>query len=107
MNDAAIYLRLRTVCCGEWGCSPPEFERLAARGDIAAEDVMEALLWRACQPLGGNVMRYVFREVEEEKEQAAKGKVFEAQRLALLLRGETDDGKRSEILEALRRINEE
>ena len=62
MDDAALYIRLRAVCCSVWGIPPPEFERLAKEGRIAAEDAIEAMLLWASSGLGSNAMEYLFRE---------------------------------------------
>ena len=62
MDDAALYIRLRAVCCTSWGLAPPEFDRLAEEGRVAAEDAIEALLLRAGAGFGWDPMAYIFRE---------------------------------------------
>lgn len=102
-NLDAVYIRLRAMCCAEWGRSPGEFEAACERGEIAVEDVVELFLYRASEPiLGGRILPFLFRERERNRAE----RLAEARLLMFQVRATKDPAERERLAQRLNAINE-
>jgi hypothetical protein len=104
-GNSAIYIRLRAICCSEWGCSPPEFEAMAQAGKIAAEDALEAAMLRASAPFSGDLLKYLFRERETKKSRDRSEKMAKIQALMHQCKAEPDEEKKASIRRQMQELN--
>ncbi len=100
VDEASLYIRLRAICCSVWGIPPPEFERLAEEGRIAAEDAIEAMLLWGSSGLGSNPMEYLFRE----EQRAKRDRLRDMRELVTRLRGTSDPPARLAIQREIQRL---
>lgn len=97
--DAPLYLRLRTVCCHEWGCPPWEFDAAVEDGRLAIEDIFETLIFAAyTSPSGAVLWKYLNREAEHKR----KAKQAVIRHLVLSAWATKDKARKEEIAEKIR-----
>lgn len=102
MDNAAIYQRVKSICCSAWHISPVEYDRLCNNNELALEDVMEALLLYSSQS-GIDVKTFLFREDVAVK----KKKAQRIREILHLLPRITDEEKRKILVAELEELNKD
>ena len=98
--EETLYIRLRAVCCSEWGLSPGAFEQEVSAERVAVEDVLEALVLRGYSSMG-DLMTYVFREKAIER----RSKMEKVKALVVQLQGTQDPEKRAKLAAMINELN--